>query len=250
MKTNIIHKIVKGDCLEVMPKIPDNFIDFICADFPYNISNNPWLTMKHDKIVRADFGEWDKFPSDENYLEFVFKVCDQYKRILKPNGSMILFFSYRYAGRIGYELQKRGLFTFRVPIIFEKINPLPQIRKTSFRSCYEIGIRLINDNGTFQRPKTFNFLNQKIMKNIMTYAIGKYDWEKLSNHPTEKPLRLTKYLIEIFTKPGDIVLDSFAGSGTTGIASYQLWRNCISIEQDAGFIRMIQQRQAELQAGS
>ena len=72
MKNNVVHRIVQGDCLEVMKKIPDNTVSFICADFPYNISNNPWLTMRNDKIVRADFWEWDKFESDEVYLDFVF----------------------------------------------------------------------------------------------------------------------------------------------------------------------------------
>lgn len=242
MKNWIIHKIVKADCLEAMKKIPDNCIDFICSDFPYNISNKPWLTMMKEKVVKADFWEWDKWETDEDYLNFVFDVCQEYQRILKPNWSLVLFFGYRFAGRIGYELQKRWLFTFRIPIIFEKVNPLPQIKKNGFRSCYEVGLWLVNDWWTFNKPKTFNFLDQKIMKNVMTYAISK-SWEKLTNHPTEKPLRLISYLIEIFTKPGDIVLDSFAWSGTAWIASYRLWRNCISIEKDSRFIKMIQDRQ-------
>lgn len=101
--------------------------------------------MKLEKVVKADFGDWDKWETEEEYLNFVFDVCREYKRILKPNGSLVLFFSYQYAGWIGYELKKRGLFSFRVPIIFEKLNPLPQIRKNSFRSCYEMGLWLVND---------------------------------------------------------------------------------------------------------
>ena len=76
---------------------PGSHIDFICADFPYNISGKGGLTMRNDQIVKADFGEWDKFPSEEAYFEFVFRVCDQYRRILKPNASMVLFFGYRHA---------------------------------------------------------------------------------------------------------------------------------------------------------
>ena len=76
----------------MMAKIPDRSIDFICADFPYNISGKGGLTMRQDRIVMADFGEWDKFPSEEVYLDFVFKVCTEYRRILKPNASMVLFF--------------------------------------------------------------------------------------------------------------------------------------------------------------
>ncbi len=87
-----LHRIIKGDCLEMMAKIPDRSIDFICADFPYNISGKGGVTLRHDQLVKADFGEWDKFPSDEAYIGFVFQVCAEYRRILKPNASMVLFF--------------------------------------------------------------------------------------------------------------------------------------------------------------
>ena len=81
-----IHKIVQGDCINVMKRIKDKSIDFICSDFPYNISNNGGLTMRGNKIVKADFGEWDKWDSKEAYTDFVFEVCQEYKRILKPKG--------------------------------------------------------------------------------------------------------------------------------------------------------------------
>lgn len=243
MKTTIQHKIVQWDCLEKMKKIPDNFIDFICSDFPYNISNNPGLTMRGDRIVKADFWEWDKWDNQEDYLNFVFEVCKEYRRILKPNGSLVLFFSYRYSGWIGYELEKRGLFSLRVPLIFQKLNPLPSFKKNGFRSCYEVGLWLVNDGWKFKRPKTFNFTDQKNMKNVMPYLIGK-EGNKQTFHPTEKPEGLTGQLIKIFTNPKDIVLDSFAGGWTTGIASYKLGRHCISIEKESGFIQMIKRRQS------
>lgn len=239
MKTTI-HKIVQWDCLDLMKKLQDNSIDFICSDFPYNISNKWWLTARWNKIVKADFWEWDKWDTDDEYLRFVFDVCKEYQRILKPNGSLVLFFGYRYAGWIAYELQKMGLFTFRSPIIFNKINPQPQYRKNGFRSCHELGVWLVNDGWKFARPKTFNFLSQSKMKNVLNYKIGE---NKQSNHPTEKPEFLIGGLVEVFTNPGEIVLDSFAGWGTTGIASYKKWRHCISIEREAGFIKTIQARQ-------
>jgi len=189
-----VHRIVKWDCLEVMKKIPNSCIDFICADFPYNISNNGWWAKVWDKIRKYDFWEWDKFPSKEEYLKFVFDVCTEYKRILKPNSSAVLFFSYQYAGWIWYELQRQGLFCFRQPIIFEKSNPLPKYKKDSFRSCYEIWIWLINSEKEYAKPKTFNFLDQFTMKNVMSYKIWK-DGNKQTNHPTEKPEGLTRTLI-------------------------------------------------------
>ena len=95
--TEPIHRIIQGECLEMMAKIPDRSIDFICADFPYNISGKGGLTMSGRNLIKADFGDWDKFPSEEAYLEFVFKVCAEYRRILKPNASLVLFFGYRHA---------------------------------------------------------------------------------------------------------------------------------------------------------
>ena len=90
--TGPIHRIIQGEALEMMAKIPDQSIDFICADFPYNISGKGGLTMSGSNLVAADFGEWDKFPSEDAYIEFVFKVSTEYRRILKPNASMVLFF--------------------------------------------------------------------------------------------------------------------------------------------------------------
>ena len=238
----VIHKIVQGDCLEKMKLIPDNAIDFICSDFPYNISNNRWLTMKGNKVVKADFGEWDKWNNKDEYFKFIFDVCKEYKRILKPRASMVLFFGYRDAWWIGYELERMGLFTFRVPLILSKMNPLPSFRKNNFRSCYEIGLWLVNDDWKFSHPRTFNFTWQKDMKNVLPYLIGK-DWNKQTKHPTEKPELLIGQFIKVFTNPWDIVLDSFAGWWTTGVASYKLGRNCISIEKEPWFIKMIEKRQ-------
>lgn len=244
----IHHKIVQWDCLEKMKLIPDNAIDFICSDFPYNISNHPWLTMQKNRVVKADFWEWDKWDKQEDYLSFVFSVCKEYRRILKPNGSLVLFFSYRYSGWIGYELERRGLFSLRVPLIFQKENPLPSFKENWFRSCYEIGLWLINDGWKFHRPKTFNFTSQDTMKNVMPYLIWK-KWNKQTFHPTEKPEWLIGQLIKVFTHPEEIVLDSFWWGWTTGVASYKLWRHCISIEKETGFIQMIKKRQAEAERG-
>ncbi len=239
---NAIHKIVQGDCLELMKKLKDNSIDFICADFPYNISNNPWLTMRWNKIVKADFGEWDKWDTPLQYLEFVFKVCREYKRILKPNASMVLFFSYRYSWWISYELERRWLFTFRNPIIFNKTNPQLHYRENGFRSCHEVGVWLVNDWGVFNKPRTFNFLGQSKMKNVLNYRIGK-EGNKQSNHPTEKPEFLIWGLIEIFTDRNEIVLDNFAWGWTTGVAAYKKGRHCISMEKESGYIKTIKARQ-------
>lgn len=216
-----------------MKKIPDNSIDFICSDFPYNISNKWGLTMKWNRVVKADFGEWDKWDSQEEYIEFVFAVCREYQRILKPNASLVLFFSYRYAGWLAYEMERKGMFTFRHPIIFNKLNPKKHYTEQGFRSCHEFGVWFVNDGGNFHKPRTFNFLSQSKMKNVLHYRIGKAG-NKQTNHPTEKPEFLIGSLVEVFTNLNDIVLDRFAGGGTTGVAAYKKWRHYISIEKETG----------------
>ena len=173
----------------------------------------------------------------------MFNVCAEYRRILKPDASMVLFFGYRHGGWIAHELERRGLFTFRMPLIWVKDNPMPAVRKTTFRSCYEMGLWLINDGGTFQQPRTFNFQTQARMRNVMSYLIGR-DGHKRTQHPTEKPELLTRRLVEIFTNEGDIVLDSFAGGGTTGVAAFKAGRHAISIEREASYVAMIRKRQA------
>lgn len=155
---------------------------------------------------------------------------------------MVLFFGYRQSGWFAYELERKGWFSFRNPIIFNKLNPQIHYRKNGFRSCHESAVWLVNDGGCFHKPRTFNFLGQAKMKNVLDYRIGKQG-NKKTKHPTEKPEFLISGLIEIFTNPNDIVLDSFAGGGTTGVAAYKKNRHAISIEQDASFIKMIQQRQ-------
>ena len=133
-----------------------------------------------------------------------------------------------------------------MPLIWVKDNPMPSIKKTSFRSAYEMGLWLTNDGATFAQPKTFNFLTQARMTNAMKYLIGR-DGHKRTQHPTEKPELLTRRLIAIFTDEGDIVLDNFAGGGTTGVAAFKAGRNAISIEREANYIAMIKKRQASVE---
>ena len=129
-----------------------------------------------------------------------------------------------------------------MPLIWVKDNPMPSVKKTTFRSAYEMGLWLVNDGGTFHSPRTFNFLTQARMRNVMSYLIGR-DGYKATQHPTEKPELLTRRLVEIFTNEGDIVLDNFAGGGTTGVAAFKAGRHAISIEREAKYIAMIERRQ-------
>lgn len=235
-------KIIRGDCLDIMKEMPENSIDFICSDFPYNISGKGGLTLNSKKgLVAADFGEWDKWETEKDYFNFVFKVCTEYKRILKPNASLLLFFSYYTGGYLAHQMDKLDLFTFKAPIILAKENPLEKFYENGFRPCFEWACWLLNNKETGNyNPKVFNFLGQNKMKNVLSYRIG--PGYKKSLHPTEKPEHLIKHFVEVFTNEGDIVLDSFAGGGTTAKACKLSNRYYIAIEKELRYFEMIKRR--------
>ncbi len=235
-------QLIQGDCLEVMAQLPNQSVDFICSDFPYNISGKGGLTYNSKKgVVAADFGEWDKWESEEAYFNFVFQVCAEYKRILKPNASLVLFFDYHTGGWLAHELERRRVFQFKNPILLHKENPVHHCKQNGFRSCFEWGVWLLNnmDTGDY-RPRTFNFLSQEAMTNVMSYRIG--PGYKKSKHPTEKPEHLIQRLVEVFSNPWDLVLDSFAGGGSTPAACLRCNRRYLAIEKDPRYFQMMKER--------
>lgn len=195
--------------------------------------------------MKSDFGEWDKWQTIEEYLNWVFEVSALIQKKMKPLASCLFFFSNKLAGWIGYELEKRRIFIYKAPIIWVKKNPLPNIRKSGFRSSFEQAVWLINsqeayiDNSNIViKSKTFNFQQQEEMMNVMSYNIG----QNKTLHPTEKPLNLTGRFINIFTNKGDVVLDPFMGSGTSAVATQMLGRNYIGIEISEKYCAMARER--------
>lgn len=241
-----VNKIYCMDCMEGMKQLDDNSVDLIISDFPYNISNyGNSLTKKGSDIVQGDFGEWDKWEDMEDYLNWVEKVIMEMLKKCKDNVSLILFFDNRLAGYIGYSLERKGVCKYKSPLIWKKNNPIPHVRKTGFRSSFEHAIWLIKEdpkkNETI-KPKTFNFLEQEEMCNVMEYFIGQKD----TIHPTEKPLDLTKRLVKIFSNEGEVVLDCFIGSGTTALACKQLNRKFIGFEIDKRYFKIANERLSQM----
>ena len=241
-----INKIINGDSLDFMKTLPDKCIDFVCADFPYNISNY-WnsITKKWNNFVKWDFWEWDKWDNMEVFLDWVFEVCIELQRITKPLWSMVLFFDNRQAGWIAYELERRGILVYKWPLNLIKINPLPHLKKTWFRSSFEHWVWMINSQERYIwnaniviKPKVFNFLEQEEMKNCMNYVI----WIKETEHTTEKPLHIVERLIRIFTNEGDLVFDPFMWSWTTAKACINIKRNYLWCEIDKKHIEIINKR--------
>lgn len=236
--------LYKGDSLEILPLLAEDSIDFVFSDFPYNISNNKnSLTKRGATAVIGDFGCWDKWDTMEGYLTWVENIAIGLKRVSKDKISLILFFDNRMAGYIAYTLELKSIVVYKAPIIWEKNNPIPHFRKSGFRSAFEHGVWLINTVKSktpddVVKPNTFNFLSQKEMTNVMRYNIG----QNITTHPTEKPIELVSRMVEVFTNKDDVVLDAFAGSGTTGVACKKLGRHYIMIEKEEKYCEMIKTR--------
>jgi DNA modification methylase len=241
-----INKIYQGNCLELMKQIEDNSVDCVITDPPFNISQDKKelsrKTMKSPMFakrtsVRLDFGEWDKLPEVE-YKNFIEMWFNELQRIMKPKAWCFIFFSKE---RVGYFTDPlNGLFNFhgfktKSIISWHKTNPVPSFRKVNLLSSCEFIVA-----GSKGESRIPNFLMQKEMHNFFQTA-NSSSYGK-TNHPTEKPLELLKWLIKIGSNRNDLILDCFLGSGTTAVACKQLGRNFIGIESEPEYIDIANKR--------
>ncbi len=235
-----MNKIHQGDCLDVMKYIPDESIDLVLTDPPYNIRWKQQMELHGRKPFYHNFGElkgedgWDK-----QGLKTLYKnLFPELDRILKENGSALIFTSQEGIGYMTDEARKNNL-DMKATIFWKKTNPMPQIRKKNYVSAVECIVWIFRRN-----PKkvsyTINFRTQKEMQNWFEYPIcaGK----ERTKHPTQKPLKLIKDLIENHSNRGDIILDPFVGSGTTAVACLELERNFIGIEINKEYVEIANKR--------
>jgi site-specific DNA-methyltransferase (adenine-specific) len=220
-------RLVIADCTEYMPQMPSAMVDLIVTDPPYNISpaGGKKATKVGNSIVNTDFGNgWDRFDSSQDYDDFIRGIFKEYFRLLKAGGSAYVWLDRAYVGIAWRMALEVGLIPKNI-LVAVKRNPLPGIlKRNNWRSGYETVLYM-----TKGKANTFNFLSQDKMVNVLYYTIGNKD----TDHPTEKPLEITEHFIRVSSKEGDLVLDTFAGSGVTLEACRMLDRNCIGIERDA-----------------
>jgi len=214
-------KIYCDDCFNVINEIPDNSIDLVIADPPYNISDSSKRIMLRNKIMSTmeAWGQWDSYDKKE-YDEFIFRLITEMYRVLKKGGSFYMFSDRKDSGFFVREAERVG-FTYKNLLAIVKTNPLPHFVKNNYRSAFELCFYVSKG-----KPKTFNFLSQQDCVNIYSYVIGKKD----TKHPTEKPLGFIEKIVKISSNENDTVLDPFIGSGTTAVACKRLNRRCIGIE--------------------
>lgn len=209
----IINKIHCADCLEFMKDIPDNLIDLIVADTPYNISKkNNFATMeRYNQYKGMDFGEWDKGFDQVAWLKIAINK-------MKNPSSILIFNSWQNLKLISDELERLGLSTKRV-LIIRKTNPMPVNRDRLFTNSFEFCLWATKGKGwTFNREGHFETGYFKCKNNGVT------------KHPTEKNIDVIKRLVKILSNENDLILDPFIGSGTTAVSCKSLGRKYIGIE--------------------
>jgi len=220
--------IKRGDCYKLLKQIPNQYVDLILTDPPYNL--NPYSTgnlkMKWRKSFNNDIADWDKEDLD------IKSLLKEYKRILSPKGNIFIFTTYNLIGEF-HKFFDPEFDTFQI-MVWHKTNPAPKLRKTSFLNSCELICCLWN------KGHTWNFTKQNLMHNFFESPIcmGK---ERL-DHPTQKPVKLLKHIISISSNEGDIVLDNFMGVGSVGEASLQLGRQFIGFEIDKNYFDQAKQR--------
>lgn len=223
--------ILRGDSKEIIKRIPDNSIDFIFTDPPYNLGKHSTgnIPLPGRSAMNNDVAEWDMI--DFNPEEW----ADDFIRILKPTGNLFIFTSYNQLGR-WYNCLDHKFDTSNF-MIWHKTNPAPKIFKAGFLNSCEMIFTCWN------KRHTWNFISQSEMHNFIESPICMRP-ERLSNpkHPTQKPISILKKIIEIASNKEDIIFDPFMGVGSTGVAALGLGRRFIGVEIDENYFNAAKER--------
>ena len=224
------YRIFNRDSLEFIKTMRDNSVDFIFTDPPYNISQYSTGNIKfsHRSDINNNIASWDRDFDPADYK-------DDFLRVLKPNGNIFAFTSYNTIGR-WHEIFDSLFDTFQY-FIWHKTNPTPKFKKAGFLNSCEMIVCMWN------KGHTWNFGKQNEMHNFFESPICMKP-ERLQNpkHPTQKPIKLLKHLIQIATNENDVIFDPFMGVGSTGVASLQLKRKFIGIEIDEIYFQAAKKR--------
>jgi modification methylase len=243
-----LDQILMDDCVAVMKSLPDACIDMVFADPPYNLQLGGDLFRPEGGRVDAVDNDWDKFDSNAVYDAFSKAWLREAHRILKPNGTLWVIGSYHNIFRVGATLQDEGFWILN-DIIWRKANPMPNFKGTRFTNAHET---LIWASKGEDARYTFNY---RAMKTLNDELQMRSDWsfpicggqERIKRngtkaHPTQKPEALLYRILLACTKPGDVVLDPFFGTGTTGAVAKRLQRHFIGIEREADYVDVAQER--------
>lgn len=234
-----------GDSFEILKKLPEESVDMIFADPPYNLSNGG-ITVHAGRMVSVNKGDWDKSKGFDDDYEFHHKWLSACKRLLKPNGTLWVSGTYHSIYQCGHAIQALGYHILN-DITWFKPNASPNLSCRFFTASHEtllwvrkdkkgkhiFNYKLMKDghwNGDFIKKEN------KQMRSVWVIGTPKPEEKKFGKHPTQKPLELLRRIILASTNKGDIVLDPFTGSSTTGIAAHTIERKFIGIDLDKRYL--------------
>lgn len=244
-----VDRIIVGDCLEELAKLPAASVDLVFADPPYNLQLERDLLRPNNTRVDGVDDDWDKFLNFQDYDRFSRAWLAECRRVLKRDGAIWVIGSYHNIFRLGTALQDLG-FWLQNDVIWRKTNPMPNFRGRRFTNAHETLIWAARDQ---KSRVTFNYEAMKAGNDDLQM---RSDWlfpicsgpERLKDdggrkaHPTQKPEALLHRILLATTNPGDVVLDPFFGTGTTGAVARRLGRHWIGIERDTDYARAAAER--------
>ncbi|PWH13954.1 MAG: DNA methyltransferase [Anaerolineae bacterium] len=245
-----LNQILEGDCIEILHSLPEKSVDLIFADPPYNLQLHGELHRPDMTRVNGVNDRWDKFESWQAYDDFSRQWLTACKRVLKPTGTIWVIGSYHNIFRLGSTMQDLGFWILN-DVIWIKQNPMPNFRGVRFTNAHETLIWASTGKGaryTFNHHAMKGLNNDKQMRSdwwLLALATGNErirdeNGEKV--HSTQKPEALLYRVILASSKPGDVVLDPFFGTGTTGVVAKRLHRHWIGIEKEQHYIQAARQR--------
>ena len=236
-------QILLGDCIETLSGLPAASVDLVFADPPYNLQLEGALSRPDQSVVDAVDDDWDKFGSFAEYDSFTRGWLAAARRAMKPEATIFVIGSYHNIFRVGAIMQDLGFWILN-DIVWRKANPMPNFRGRRFTNAHETMIWAARE----PNAKSYTF-NYEALKAGNEDCQVRSDWflpictgaERLKDeagrklHPTQKPEALIQRILLAASRPGDLVLDPFFGSGTTGAAARRMQRHYLGIERDAGY---------------
>ena len=248
-------RILRGDCIEQLKSLPTASVDLVFADPPYNLQLEGALNRPDQSLVDAVDDDWDKFSSFADYDAFTKAWLTEAQRVMKPNATLWVIGSYHNIFRVGAIMQDLGFWILN-DVIWRKANPMPNFRGRRFTNAHETMIWASRNAAS--KSYTFHY---DALKAANEDTQMRSDWylplctggERLKDskgskvHPTQKPEQLLARVILSSSNPGDVILDPFFGTGTTGATAKRLGRHFIGIERDPDYAKAAQARIAAVE---
>ena len=239
------NEILVGDCVEILRRLPAASVDLVFADPPYNLQLEGALSRPDQSVVDAVDDDWDKFASFAEYDRFTREWLGAVRRVMRPDATIFVIGSYHNIFRVGALMQDLGFWILN-DIVWRKANPMPNFRGRRFTNAHETMVWAT----TSPAAKRYTF-NYEALKAGNEDCQVRSDWlmplctggERLKGedgrklHPTQKPESLLGRVLLAASNPGDVVLDPFFGTGTTGAVAKRLGRDFLGIEREAGYAK-------------